>query len=143
MYTKKSGFTIIELLVVTTIIAVLAVGAFISFSTAGKSARDGRRKSDLETVRQALVLYKAENSNYIANAGYDAGGYTTVAGTLTVSGFLSNPAPSDPKSTYSYTYGGTLSTFCVCAQVENSNNGNASGTNCSGSSGNYYCVRNP
>ncbi len=143
MHKKRNGFTIIELLVVTTIIAVLAVGAFVSFSSAGKSARDGRRKSDLETVRQSLVLYKAENSTYLVNSGYDAAGYSSVTGTLTGSGFLSNPAPSDPKSTYSYTYGGTASTFCACAQVENSTNGNASNTNCAGTSGAYYCVRNP
>lgn len=143
MQRKRNGFTIIELLVVTTIIAVLAVGAFISFSAAGKSARDGRRKSDLETVRQALVLYKAENSTYIVNGGYNAGGYTTAAGTLTGNGFLSNPAPSDPKSTYSYTYGGTASTFCVCAQVENSPNSNSSNASCNGTPGAYYCVSNP
>lgn len=100
MYMKQNkGFTLIELLVVTTIIAMLAIGAFISFNSAGKSARDGRRKTDLETVRQSLVLYKAENGCY------PSGNYSSATSTLTTGGFLSNPAPTDPKpSSHSYTY---------------------------------------
>ncbi len=98
---QRKGFTLIEILVVTTIIAVLAVGAFVSFASAGKSARDSRRKTDLETVRQALVLYKAENGCYPAST-YT---YTTMTALLVTNGYLSNPAPSDPKpATYSYTY---------------------------------------
>ena len=96
---QQKGFTLIEILVVTTIIAVLAVGAFVSFASAGKSARDSRRKTDLETVRQAMVLYKVETGCY------PSGDYATAVGALVSGGYLSNPAPSDPKPpTYSYVY---------------------------------------
>ncbi len=96
---QRKGFTLIEILVVTTIIAVLALGAFVSFASAGRSARDSRRKTDLETVRQAMVLHKAETGCY------PSGDYGTAVATLVSGGYLSNPAPSDPKpSTNSYVY---------------------------------------
>lgn len=61
---KKNGFTLIELLVVATIIVVLSAIGLVSFTNAGKSARNSKRKSDLETVRQALVLYKSDTGAY-------------------------------------------------------------------------------
>lgn len=61
---KKNGFTLIELLVVATIIVVLSAIGLVSFTNAGKSARNSKRKSDLETVRQALVLYKSDTGSY-------------------------------------------------------------------------------
>lgn len=120
---QKSGFTLIELLVVTTIMAMLAIGAFISFNSAGKSARDGRRKTDLETIRQSLVLYKAENGCY------PSGNYAAASSALTTGGFLSNPAPTDPKpSTYSYVYtpaGGACPLTFTLAVSPNLENGGA------------------
>jgi len=88
---NSKGFTLIELLVVATIIVVLSAIGLVSFSNAGKSARNSKRKADLETVRQALVLYKSENP-----AGYPAGDYNTMIGVLG-SGFISEPTPVDPK----------------------------------------------
>ncbi len=148
MTKRTAGFTLIELLVVTTIIAVLAVGAVISFTSAGKSARDGRRKSDLETVRQALVLYKSENG------AYPTGAFSAATTTLISDGFLSSPAPTDPKGTGSYTYSYATSasapytTFCVCALMEgtgaNSNAvANATCSGIGGASPTYYCVKQP
>ncbi len=61
---RKNGFTLIELLVVATIIVVLSAIGLVSFTNAGKSARNSKRKSDLETVRQALVLYKSDMGAY-------------------------------------------------------------------------------
>ena len=61
---RKNGFTLIELLVVATIIVVLSAIGLVSFTNAGKSARNSKRKSDLETVRQALVLYKSDTGAY-------------------------------------------------------------------------------
>lgn len=60
----KSGFTMIELLVVATIIIVLSAVGLVSYRKAGESSRNAKRKADLEIVRQALVLYKADNGYY-------------------------------------------------------------------------------
>jgi prepilin-type N-terminal cleavage/methylation domain-containing protein len=146
----KNGFSLIELLVVMTIIGIIATIGMVNFTSASKSARDGRRKVDLETVRQGLVLYRAQTNTYPV-AGSSEGSYNSAVTTLS-SGYLSSPTPVDPRNktnatgqTYSYTYEGTASTFCVCAAVELTNNGNAASRSCAslGTSGAFYCVRQP
>jgi general secretion pathway protein G len=67
---RKSGFTLIELIIVISIIAVLA-GAVLSIInpiTLQQRSRDARRKADLEAIRQALELYRAENKQYPAGS---------------------------------------------------------------------------
>mgnify|MGYP002363304913 CR=1 FL=1 len=56
MLNKRPAFTLIELLVVITIMIVLMSIGIASFSSDGKSARDAKRRSDLETIRQAMVM---------------------------------------------------------------------------------------
>lgn len=145
--TKKhisgSGFTLIELLVVTTIIIVLATIGLVSFTAAGKTARDGKRKADIETVRQALVLYRQQHTS----TGYPTVNYSTLVGTSYLTNpsdsYLSQPTPTDP-GTYAYTYTSTTgTTFCLCAQMENTTKGNSNGTNCSFvANSTHYCVTN-
>lgn len=55
---KKSGFTLVELIVVITILAVLWTIAFVSFRSYTSNARDAVRISDVTTMRKALELYK-------------------------------------------------------------------------------------
>ena len=64
MKNKKNGFTLIELIVSVTIIAVLTVVGVISYSGTNKKARDSRRMADLEKIRIALELYRQENNGY-------------------------------------------------------------------------------
>lgn len=137
---QKTGFTLIELLVVMTIIVLISVVGILNFREASKSARDGKRKTDLETVRQALVLYKSQVGSYITSSSY-SGVTTTLTNAATK--YLSNPVPVDPTNSggYSYTYSGTSSTFCLCAKVENTNNANY-GAAC-GAGSTHYCVIQP
>lgn len=60
----KFGFTMIELLVVATIIIVLSSVGLVSYRKAGESSRNAKRKADLEITRQALVLFRADNGYY-------------------------------------------------------------------------------
>ncbi|MBI4067476.1 type II secretion system protein [Candidatus Gottesmanbacteria bacterium] len=68
MWHKKSksasGFTLIEILVAASIIALLSTIGFVSYQAAGRNARDAKRKADLEQIRSALELYKADNGTY-------------------------------------------------------------------------------
>lgn len=71
---KRQGFTVIELLVVTTIIVTLTGVVAVSFRSANLSARDARRRADLEELRGALENYRLENGTYpesSAGAGYE------------------------------------------------------------------------
>ena len=48
------GFTLIEVLVAATILAVLAAGAIVSYTSVNQKSRDSRRMSDVEQVRSYL-----------------------------------------------------------------------------------------
>lgn len=127
---NQSGFTLIELLVVATIIVVLSAIGLVSFSTAGKSARNSKRKADLETVRQALVLYKSDTGTYpVLSPGTHARYENLLSTYLSPGNYISDPTPDDPKagqnscgtggtSACNYTYTGTASTFTLTAPLE-------------------------
>ena len=55
---KTSGFTIVELVIVITIIGLLSTMSFVGYSSVLKSARDTKRKVELGQIRVALELYK-------------------------------------------------------------------------------------
>lgn len=109
---KNKGFTFVELLVVVTIIAVLSSVAIVSFQSTNRNSRDAKRKADLEQVRAALELYRAENGVYPDDVSF---GSTITDGTNT---YL-NPVPLDPKdgqTGYGYTYNQlTTTTYQLCA----------------------------
>ncbi len=145
----QKGFSLIELLVVATVIIVITTIGLVSFTTAGKGARDGKRKADLEAVRQALVLYKADGNTYPSGTSGNNANYTTMTATLVSGGYLSNPKPDDPKNTapYQYTYYAPAAgdSFCLCAYAEDDDIANQATTSCGPSflTPMLYCVQNP
>jgi general secretion pathway protein G len=58
------GFTFIEILVVVTIIGVLASIGIVSYQSVNEKSRDNKRKADIESIRSALEMYRADNGNY-------------------------------------------------------------------------------
>ena len=101
------GFSLIELVVVMTIIMVVAMVGVVSYQGASRKARDGKRKADIEKIRVALELYRQENNYY------------PVAGSDLVSDYLQS-WPEDPRN-YSYYYArgvGTSYAYDVYAQME-------------------------
>jgi len=118
--TKQLGFTLIELLVTSTIIAILSAIGLVSFINAGKGARDAKRKSDLETVRQALVLYRSDNGSYPSGGSGGATGYTSAISTLSADNYISDPTPVDPKNndTYFYSYSSNTVIFSLSTTLE-------------------------
>jgi prepilin-type N-terminal cleavage/methylation domain-containing protein len=61
---NKKGFSLVELLVVITIIAILSVVAYTAVGGNTMKARDAKRKQDLGTIQQALEIYYAEKGVY-------------------------------------------------------------------------------
>lgn len=94
----NKSFTLIEVLVVATIIALLSVGGIVSYTQFTKSARDARRKSDVENIRAALESYKS-NTDYYPKE--DTG---NVPPNILVTGSYIKVIPKDPKTNANYTY---------------------------------------
>jgi prepilin-type N-terminal cleavage/methylation domain-containing protein len=128
----KKGFTLLELLIVISIIGILITIATASYSSSQKKARNSRRMSDMKSVQNAAEQYYSDN-----NAAYPTAS-TTFGVTYLPAGW-----PSDPKpASYTYTYSTTGSTYVACAQMEGAvgNSSDTSGTYAA--NGAYYCAKN-
>lgn len=116
---QKKGFTLIEILVVATIISLLAGGGLISYSTFSKNSRDARRKADLEQIRAALEMYRSNVGAYPTTAPPQGLPFGT--GSLTDgSNTYLQKIPQDPKSNRNYFYSSSGSNYTLACQLENS-----------------------
>jgi len=105
-----SGFTLVELLVVVSIIGVLVTIAVQNFRSAQMRGRDAVRKSDLKNIQTALRLYYNDFAGYPSSSGgsiVGCGGSCTwgqpwVRNNVTYMSIL----PKDPLSDQTYTYTG-------------------------------------
>ncbi|MCX6812158.1 MAG: prepilin-type N-terminal cleavage/methylation domain-containing protein [Candidatus Berkelbacteria bacterium] len=65
MFSKsKKSFTLVELLIVISIIGIISSIVFVSYSANQKRARDAKRLADMTTIIHALKAYKQENGHY-------------------------------------------------------------------------------
>ena len=127
----SSGFSLIELIVVAAIIIVLATIGLVNYQSSSRNSRNAKRKSDLESVRQALVLYRNDNSTY-PDPVEDGNNAAFESMLTTIVDYISFNSLSDPRSpTYDYTYSYDAGDFTLCATLEIE-----SGTE-------DYCVTNP
>jgi len=67
---SQRGFTLIELMVVITIIAVLATVGAVMYSTTQKTARVSKRIQDLRAMQTAIETYKATKGSYPVTSGW-------------------------------------------------------------------------
>ena len=117
---RNHGFTLIEVLVVATIIGVLTSIAVVSYQKANKNAHDARRKTDLEQIRAALEMYRSDEDKYPGTLNVCAG-----INSLSLGDYL-DPIPTDPQDDSQYQYKKTASGYCVSATME----GNPTGSLC-------------
>jgi len=83
----RSGFTLVEILIVVIILGILAAIVIPQFSDASTQARETSIKSDLWTMRSQIELYKVQHKYDLPTDGgltfpVAMTSYTTVAGVL-------------------------------------------------------------
>ena len=69
LFKNSGGFTLIELLVVISIMGILLALSVFGMQDARRASRDGKRKADIEQIRSALEMYKADCGKYPLTAG--------------------------------------------------------------------------
>lgn len=129
-FSSSHGFTLIELMVVISIIAILATVGLVTYTHVEVSSRDGKRLADLQEIQKALEQYYAvKNSYYIPSGGDSSGGVVTIKPSDNFSSlnsyFSSNAAPTDPAYGttdlgYHYAWCTTsYKNYILCAKLEN------------------------
>lgn len=109
IWATRRGFTIVELIVTITVIAILAAIVTISYNGVQQSTRDSQRKNDVTQIKIALEKYFAANSRYPGPSGCAANTACNATTYLAspLSPYLQN-FPTDPSgSAYEYAWGGT------------------------------------
>lgn len=99
-----NGFTLVELLVVIAIISILTIISLSSFTSAQIKAKDSQRKSDLNSLSKALMMYFNDKGvfpdsiSWGSEDGLDDG----VVGPDKV--YYIRRIPEDPKNIDTYIY---------------------------------------
>jgi len=89
----KKGFTLVELLVVISVIGVLATLVLVSFGPVQKQARDTQRKSDIRQYQNSLENFANRQDGLFPSrtTAVDASGLCATLG-------IAGTCPTDPKA---------------------------------------------
>lgn len=153
---KKSGYTLIEMLMVVAIIGMLASSILIGLGSSRAKARDTRRITDLKNVQTVLELYYSKYNSYpkMAEAiGTDETLTWTELSNILISketGLNANKIPGDPlkSSGWTYYYGTNGQSYVLGAKLETKDqsldddlDGTIFGVNCGTEKGDdVYCT---
>ena len=88
--TRRSGFTLVEILIVVVILGILAAIVIPQFTNASTTAKLNSLTSDLQTVRSQVALYASQHNDAaptVANFAAQLTGQTDVTGATNGTGF--------------------------------------------------------
>ena len=149
---KEKGFTLVELLIVISIIGVLATLLMANFIGIRQRARDAQRKADLRQIQSALEIYRSDQGAYpttIPNCS------SSIKSPDCNTSVYIQTVPSDPMGSSYYNNGayyfqsnGTTYTLGVCLENASDNdtkdtNSSPSGSDTNCSSKRYFVLTNP
>src|SRR3989344_5865679 len=102
MKNNKKGFTLIEILIVISVIGILASIVLVNLGGFRSRGRDARRISDLRTIQNALELYYANGGEYPASGQL----YTDVEALPGIGKLPTDPSAGNPQYLYGVSPGG-------------------------------------
>jgi len=109
------GFTLVELLVVITILGILAAIGVGSFQSSQAKGRDAQRKQDLNQIQKALEMYYNDQNGYPLAVDFGAI-WEDANGTIYM-----KTIPDDPRAChYQYTQESNGAGYVLYAHLENS-----------------------
>lgn len=108
-----AAFTLIEIIIVISIIGSLFAVGTIAHGSYLQSTRDAKRKLDLEEIRVSLEKYRTDNSTYPDN-------YTDLFSEGYMAETLKDPLESQ---SYKYTYDAANDMYKLSAKLENTSQG--------------------
>jgi type II secretion system protein G len=121
---QKRGFTLLEMLIIITIIGVLVAIGLTNYTDVQVRARDTKRKNDLASLQEAVELYHLDYDTYPASALIAWGGsFTDDNGTVYMA-----EVPQDPSgNSYVYEYLSDGDGYRLYTTLENVNDEDFSG----------------
>lgn len=134
----KKGFTLVELLVVISIIAILSVIGITVFSGVQKSARDTKRREDLAALANAVRIYSLTNHAFPpSSCSTDNSGDWSAAFKTALAPYMTS-IPVDPINTG---WSGNSCSGGACIYCFTPNmwcGGSGSGTSCNSGIANFW-----
>lgn len=101
---RNAGFTIIEIAVVVSVIAIIASIILVSFGQVQKDSRDRSRTADIMSLKHALDHYYRDNNEYPAVcSGDNSGCNVSLLAAQLVPAYIPS-IPTDPKIATPYQY---------------------------------------
>ena len=134
----KKAYTLIEILIVATIIVLLTAVAVVSYSNFLKQSRDAKRKTDIEQIRAALEMYRSDSDSYDPYASDNCASYVSL--TLGSPKYIQS-MPADPKSSSGFYYRCDIAAddYTIGAFLETGTETPSCG-NCGATTACNYCV---
>ena len=115
----QKGFTLIEILIVITIIGLLTSIVLVGLGSFRSRGRDARRIADLRETQNALELYYTKNQTYPQTSDWN-----TLEQMITDSQIGISNIPKDPLASKTYFYGSDGQNYVMGAELEDATNSN-------------------
>lgn len=101
---KKTGLTLVELLIVITIIGLLASIFAINVSKYRSRTRDSQRVADIRIIQQALAMYQDDSGGSYPICDCDINGLTDCLSAALSNIGVAAVLPVDPLNSGNYVY---------------------------------------
>lgn len=122
---RRSGFTIVELLIVIIVIAILAAISLVAYNGIQQRARDSERAQDMASLQKVLELYFIDNGSFPYSEDIRNPSWITTNLPTTDQGIFINPQDTNSTNSivgsgstvplHKYSYYSTTSANEVCS----------------------------